>query len=129
MPLNAMIPYFEPGDRVTATCTATVVGKTLVVISGNLASDNTLQVATCGAGAKPLGAAEYNAASGQWVGVVRNGILPITCGAVALVAGVEVMSDANGNVVIWDTVIGHRPVGMCLNAAAIGADAMIALYK
>lgn len=129
MPLNSMIPYFEPGDRVTATTTASVVGKTLVDISGNLASDNTLQVATCAAGAKAFGVAEYNAASGQLVGIVRNGIVPITCGAVALVAGVEVMSDASGQVVIWDTVIGHRPIGKCLNAATPASDAMIALYK
>lgn|ERR1035438_2424596 len=128
MPLNSMIPYFEPGDRVSGTATATIVGKTLIDISGNLASDNTFQFATCAAGAKAFGVAEYNAATGQWVGVLRHGIVPITCGAVALVAGVEVMSDANGCVVIWDTVIGHRPIGKCLNAANPASDAMIALY-
>lgn len=130
MPLNTMIPYFEPGDRVSATATANVVGKTFVAISGNLASDNTLQVATCAANAKPFGVAEYNASSGQWVGVVRNGIVPITCGAAgALTAGEEVMSDASGNAVAWDTTVGHRVAGMCLNAATVGSDAMIALYK
>lgn len=128
MPLNSMIPYFEPGDRLSATATAPVVGKTFVAISGNLASDNTLQAATCAANAKPLGVAEYNAATGQWFGVVREGVVPVTC-AVALTAGQEVMSDANGNAIAWDTVVAHRPAGMCLNASTAGSDAMIALYR
>jgi hypothetical protein len=127
-PLNALIPYFEPGDRISATATANVIGKTFLAISGNLAADNTFSVATCAADAMPIGVAGYNAASGQWVGVVREGIVPVTCGAVALTAGTEVMSDAAGNATAWDTVIAHRPAGMCLNAAAVGADAMIALY-
>jgi hypothetical protein len=129
MPLNGMIPYFEPADRVSTTATAAIVGKTFIAISGNLQSDNTISVATCAASAKPFGVAEYNAAIGQWCGAVREGIVPVTCGAVALVAGVEVMSDANGNAVVWDTVIGHRPAGMCLNGANPASDAMIALYK
>jgi len=129
MPINSLIPYFDGADNVTATTTAVVVGKTLVAISANLASDNTVQVATCGAGAKAFGVAEYNAASGAWMGVVRKGIVPITCGAAALVAGVEVMSDANGNVVVWDGTVGHRQVGMCLTAANPGTDAMIAFYR
>lgn len=129
MPLNTLIPYFEPGDRVSATATATIVGKTFVGISGNLASDNTLQVATCAQYAKPFGVAEYNAASGTWLGVVREGIVPVTCGASSLTAGVEVMSDANGCAVVWDTTVGHRPAGMCLNGATAASDAMIALYK
>jgi hypothetical protein len=129
MPLNGMIPYFEPADRLSATATAAVVGKTFVAISGNLASDNTFQVATCAAYAKPFGVAEYNAATGQWVGVVREGVCPVTCGASALTAGEEVMSDASGNAIAWDTVIAHRPAGMCLNAATTGSDAMIALYR
>jgi hypothetical protein len=129
MPLNSMIPYFEPGDRVSATATAPVVGKTFVAISGNLASDLTLQAATCPANAKPFGVAEYNVATGQWFGIVRHGILPVTCGAGALTAGQEVMSDASGNAIAWDTTIGHRVAGMCLNAATPGSDAMIAIYN
>lgn len=128
MPTDTLIAYFEDGDHVTATATATIVGKTFVDISGNLASDNTFQVATCAAAAKAFGVAEYDAASGAWLGVRRAGIIPVTCGAVALVAGVEVMSDSSGNAVVWDTVIAHRPLGKCLNATNPGNDAMIALY-
>ena len=112
MPTDTLIAYFEDGDHVTATATATIVGKTFVDISGNLA----------------FGVAEYDAASGAWLGVRRAGIIPVTCGAVALVAGVEVMSDSSGNAVVWDTVIAHRPLGKCLNATNPGNDAMIALY-
>jgi hypothetical protein len=130
MPLNTLIPYFEPGDRLSATATATVVGKTFLAISGNLASDNTFQVATCAEYAKPLGVCEYDAASGQWVGVVCEGIVPVTCGSAgALTAGTEVMSDASGNAIAWDSTVGHRPAGMCLNGATVGSDAMIRLYK
>jgi len=134
MPTDTLIAYFEEGYHVTATATAPVVGKTLVAISGNLASDSsgntTFSCATCGADAKAFGVAEYDAAEGAWFGVVRRGIVPITCGAAGdIAANTEVMSDASGNVIAWDAVVGHRPVGLCLNAATPGNDAMIALYQ
>lgn len=128
MPLNSLIPYFEPGDRVTATASAAVIGKTFVGISGNLASDNTLQCATCGDAAKAFGVAEYNAAIGQWFGVVREGIVPVTVGAAGnLTAGQLVQSDELGCAEVWAGAGGTLPSGMCLNAANVGSDAMIAL--
>ena len=129
MPTDTLIAYYDDDSHLTATATANVVGKTFVAISGNLQSDNTFSVATCAADARAFGVAEYDAVSGQWMGVVRRGVVPVTCGAVALAAGVEVMSDASGNAVVWDGVVGHRPNGMCLTAANPGVDAMIALYR
>jgi len=129
MPTNSLIPYFDDASNVTCTTTAATVGKTFVQISGNLASDNTISVATCGLGVRAFGVAEYNAASGAWTGVVRRGIVPVTVGAVALVAGVEVQSDANGLAIAWTGVIGTRPLGICCTAANPGTDAMIALYR
>jgi hypothetical protein len=129
MPTDIMIPYFDDGDNVTAYTTAPVVGKTFVDISGNLYTDLTFSVATAAAGSKGFGVAEYDAATGQWVGIVRKGIVPITCTAVALVAGVEVEIGANGQVQIWGGTIATRPVGKCLTAAAPSTDAMIALYR
>jgi hypothetical protein len=129
MPTDILIPYFDDGDNVTAYATANVVGKTFVDISGNLYTDNTFSCATCAAYAKPFGVAEYDASSGQWFGVVRKGIVPVTCGGSSLTAGEEVMSDASGNAIAWDTTVGHRPAGKCLTAATTGQDAMIALYR
>lgn len=130
MPTDILIPYFDDGDNVTGYCTANVVGKTFLAISGNLYTDNTFSVATCPANAKPFGVAEYDASTGQWIGIVRKGIVPVTCGAAgSLTAGQEVMSDASGNAIAWDTTVGHRPAGMVCTAATPGQDAMIALYR
>jgi hypothetical protein len=129
MPSNILIPYFDDGNNVTGTTTAAVTGKTCLDISGNLASDNTFSVATCAAGARAFGVAEYDAASGAFVGIVRKGIVPITCTAVALAAGVEVEVGANGLVQVWGGTIATARIGKCLTDANASTDAMIALYR
>ena len=129
MPTDTLIPYFDDDSHVTATASGAITGKTFVGISGNLASDNTFTVAKCAAGARAFGVAEYDAASGAWLGVVRRGIVPVTCGAANLVAGVQVEVDANGEAIVWGGTIATQPVGMCLTAANAGTDAMIALYR
>lgn len=130
-PTNACVPFFDETDNLTATSTAVggVVGKTAVAISGDRQSDGTFSIATAVLGQKIFGIAEYNATQGQWVGVVREGVVPITCGAVALVAGAEVMSDANGLAIAWDVAIAHRPIGLVLSSAAPGNDAPVLLYR
>jgi hypothetical protein len=129
MPTDILVPYFDDGDNLTCYLTANVTGKTLVDVSGNLYSDNTISVATCAAGAKALGVAEYDGTTGQWMGVVRKGVVPITATNATIAAGAEVEVGAGGCVQTWGGTIGTRPIGKCLTACAANADAMIALYR
>jgi hypothetical protein len=130
-PVNQCIPFFDETDNLTATATAVggVVGKTAVKISGSQQSDGTFSVATAAEGDKVFGIAEYNATQGQWVGIVREGVVPVTCGAGDLAADTEVMADATGLAIAWDATVGHRPFGLAVGAATPGNDTPILLYR
>jgi hypothetical protein len=126
MPTNTCIPYFDEADNLTATATAAVTGKTCVDISADQQADGTFSAAPCPAGAKPFGVAEYDAAVGQWFGVVREGVVPVTAGG-PLAAGQLVQVGANGLVIVWDGTVASQRLGKCLTSAIAGADAMIDL--
>jgi hypothetical protein len=131
------IPYYEPGDQITAHCEAAVVGKTFVAISdprqgpagGGLSTTGEGQnvvVSTCAADGKPLGVAAHDAAIGKKVGVIGGPgfIVPVTADG-AITAGDEVEVGANGKVKVFDAGI---KAGLCLDTVADAADAMIKLY-
>lgn len=126
MPTNTCIPYFDEADNLTATATAAVTGKTCVDISADQQADGTFSAAPCAASAKPFGVAEYDAAVGQWFGVVREGVVPITCG-VNIGAGQLVQVGANSLVIPWDGTLASQKLGKCLTGVIAGADAMIDL--
>jgi predicted RecA/RadA family phage recombinase len=120
---NECQPYYTPGRDVTGTASSAVTGKRLLDIAGNRNTDGTFNVAHCTAAAAPFGVAAYDAASGEQVGVIRGGIVPITAGGtIAYGARVEV---ATGGKVV--TLASGVPVGKCLTAATNNNDAMIAL--
>jgi hypothetical protein len=138
MAVNLASPFYEEGDEVTCYCSAAVTGKQFVKISGarqaggptggvtDATTGGNVTVAPAAAGDKVFGVAAYNAALGALVQVWRyNHIVPVTTGAVALTAGMEVQSDANGNAIV---LAAGKAAGLCIDNAAIGADAQIALY-
>lgn len=132
---NDVIPFMEPATAITAQVGAAVTGKRFVKISAdrqagpalnNSSTGGNIVVAPCTAAAKAFGVAARDAATGDKVKVfVQNVIVPVTCGAVALVAGVEVESDASGQAVV---LASGRPCGQVMANCAIGADAQILLY-
>jgi hypothetical protein len=107
---NDCIPLFRPGEDLTAECTAGVTGKRIVKISAapasgpglaNTADGSNIKVAHCaGATDVPIGVSKYDAASGGKVGVIREGVVPITSGA-AVTAGALIMADANGKAITY----------------------------
>lgn len=138
---NDLIPYKRPGEDVTGITTAAVTGKKCVQITAakdnlteGLAADaggNAYKVGhpnasgALGAAKRVFGVAKYDAASGAFVGIVREGIVPIlTSGAVT--AGVEVEVAADGSVV---TLASGIPIGLACNSALSGTYAEIALYN
>lgn len=135
MPANECMPYFEPGSRISARCSAAVTGKRFVAISGNIQSGpglsstsegGNLQVAHAGAGTKAFGVAGYDGASGELIPVLNGPgmVVPVTAGA-NIAAGAEVEVGSNGQAI---TLASGKAVGMCLTAATNGADAMVRLY-
>lgn len=132
--VNDCIPFYEDADRITATTTAAVTGKRLLLISGSRtsgpgipsspsvgASDptegGTYRVAQATALAACVGVAAWDAASGDLVGVIAEGIVPITSVA-AIAAGARVEAGAAGKVQTLTTGV---PIGVCMTAAS-GAD-------
>lgn len=121
---NPCIPFMEPGQTLTAQASAAVTGKRLVNISGNRTTDGNYLVAHATAAGRCIGVASYDAAVGEKVGVLAEGILPVVTGGI-IAAGAEVEVGTAGVAVTRATGI---PVGVCLDGAASGADARVRLY-
>jgi|SRR5215831_3212968 len=130
---NEAIPYYEEGESIPAIVTAAVVGKTFVKISAARSSGPGLaataegsnyKVATAASGDPAIGVAKFDqpTINGK-VGLLRNGIVPVTAGT-ALTAGVRVQSDGAGKAIVLASGVA---LGICVNDAANGADAEIAL--
>lgn len=134
MPANECLPYKEPGSAITFKATAAVTGKRFVAVSGNrtggpgLSTDlaNVYQCAHSGAGGAAVGVSKYDTANGALGGAIRGGIVPVEAGA-AIAAGASVQSDATGRAITWDGTLASKRLGVCMNGAAGGADAEIAL--
>lgn len=129
---NELVPYFAPGDTLPAIAgSGGVTGKRFVAPTGalsvGLGTDGGFPtVLPCGANAKPLGVAGFDAGTGAPVTVYTDGVVPVKAGA-NLTAGQEVMSDGTGQAIVWDGVVGHRPHGVCVGDTSSGSDAPIAL--
>jgi hypothetical protein len=122
---NDCIPYFDSGDEITGHCTSAVTGKTVVKISA--ADGGNVKIAPAGATDIAFGVAQSDCASGSKVNVftVRSGkVLPITASG-AITAGTEVEIATGGKVATKNT---HSAIGLALDDAVDGADAMIKLY-
>lgn len=107
------VPVFKPGEDLTFTAGAAIVGGRLVAISGA----NTV-TETGGATAAWIGVATQDAASGAKVAVTSGGVQEVTAAA-AVVAGDILIPAATGRV----TPIGagttySQVVGVALTAAA-----------
>jgi predicted RecA/RadA family phage recombinase len=141
---NDCIPVFESADRITAQASVAVTGKKFVAISGNKtsalvpsntataqigASDPTeggnYQVGPPSAGGAVLGVATWDAAIGEKVGVIMEGVVPVTAGAGGVTAGQRLQVDATGGVI---TAAAGFVVGIALTTAAALADCEVKLF-
>lgn len=143
---NDCIPYYRPGEDITARAGAAVTGKRVVACSvtpvsgpglATTAEGSNVNVIPCaGATLVPFGVAKYDQATvGGKVGVIREGVVPITAGG-TVTAGQSVMADSTGRVITYvgpvTTTTVALPsvplvVGVALNDATVGLDCMIAL--
>lgn len=112
---NIMVPYFQPGETLTAVASAPVKGGTFVAIGG--ARRNEMVVVKPATGADAIAVAGYDAAQDGRVTCHMGGVLDVVAAA-ALVAGDYVKSDANGQA-IKGTAADH--VGIAFDDIKAGA--------
>lgn len=109
---NDCIPFFESADRITGQASGVISGKRFIKISGNKTSSlvpsgsaqvgasdpsegGNYQFAQCVLNDMAIGVSTWDAAIGEKVGAIREGIVPIAAGS-TITFGQLVGSDANG---------------------------------
>jgi hypothetical protein len=140
--LNQLVPYFEPGAEITAQASVALLGMRCVVIDpaktnfqsqadlSNTSDDSNVWVKKPAAGAHIFGVAGWDCAINKFVTIFRGPgmCVPIKAAAAAALApGVEVETDANGEVVALTT---GKAVGMNMRNFSAGANnfAAVLLY-
>ncbi|WP_022886367.1 capsid cement protein [Glaciibacter superstes] len=107
------LPKFKPGQAVTFTASAAVIGGRLVAVTG----DRT--VGPAGADALAVGVAGFDAAISETVTVYGGGVQRLTASG-AIVAGVQVISATAGKIATIG--VGVNSIGIALQAAAADGD-------
>lgn len=115
------LPKFKPGQAVTFTASADIVGGREVAVSGNWT------VATAGADAIAIGTAAFDVLSGEKVTVfLRGGGVHSLIAAGAIAAGARVITATGGKVATIAS--GSNPIGVALKASAADLDVIDVLY-
>lgn len=122
---NECIPFYEPGDRVTAKAGSTVTGKQLVAVSATRDSDGRIVVAPATAAGRVFGVASHDAATGEVVTIIREGIVPITATNATISAFGEVEVATGGKVVAKSSGVA---IGYVITDCAANGEAQVALY-
>lgn len=123
--VNECIPYYEGGCRLTGNPDSAVTGKTFVQVAGPRSDGENILVETCAAEGRSLGVASMDAAEGEKVTIITEGVVPVTAGA-NITAGQEIESDAAGKAVPLATGLA---LGLAIDDASSGADSQIKLYS
>lgn len=119
--MSDYVPKFLPGDSVTITASATILGGQLVTTGGAVAGATALDVA---------GVAAFDAVSGQLLTVYRVGIHRLICGTGGLTKGQPVKAGAAGTVVLWvsGTDLSGSYLGRAWSTATATNAADVALF-
>lgn len=134
---NDCIPVFESADRLTGQASAAINGKRFIKISGNRtsslvpsgsvqigASDPTegsnYQFAQCVLNDASIGVSTWDAAIGEKVGAICEGIVPIAAGS-TITFGQLVGADANGMAIPATAAV--RILGMAMTGSGTVAVA------
>lgn len=125
---NESIPAYEPGDALTVTAGANVVGKTFVDISGalNVTTGTVATAVTATAAGLSIGVASRDVVSGAKLLVLRDkgSVVPVTAGG-NITVGAEVEVGANGRAV---TLAAGKARGRAWSTGVAGSDVFIELY-
>lgn len=124
MAITENVPYFRPGQEVTAQATAAIPVNTFVkIVSGGTGTRP--HVAPAEAGDAAFGIAGRDAEEGDFVRIVRGGIAPVIAGG-AITAASPVVVGADGKAVAGDESAAN-PVGIATADVEDGGYAPVAL--
>lgn len=125
MATNPAVPFWDEGNTITAQASAAVTGKRFVEVTGPRVADQ-VQVGPATAAGRSFGVAGFDAAVGQLVTVYSSPglVMPVTASG-AIAAGDDVEVAAGG---MAAAAAAGEVVGMALDDAADGTDAVIKLY-
>ena len=122
MAITENVPYFRPGQEVTAQATASIPVNTFVkIVSGGTGTRP--HVAAAAADESAFGIAGRDAEEGDFVRIVRGGIAPVLAGG-AITAGAAVYVGADGKAVSDGTA---NPVGIATADAEADGYVPVAL--
>ncbi|MDQ1174176.1 hypothetical protein QE430_002483 [Microbacterium testaceum] len=125
---NESIPLYRPGNDLTATASAAIVGKTFVDVTGgvNVATGAPITVTTATAAGLTVGVASRDTASGAKLHVLRGkgSVVPVTAGG-NIAVGNEVEVGASGRAVV---LASGKARGRAWSAGTSGNDVFIELY-
>jgi molybdopterin-binding protein len=127
---NESIPLFRPGQDISATASAAVVGKRFVSLTGGLlplTSPKTLPTAAHATAAQGIaGVSSYDAPSGSRFAIQRGTGLVVTVTAGGNFAALsEVEVGANGKAVVKASGVA---VGRAWSAGSTDTDCFVELY-
>lgn len=130
---NDCIPVFESADRVTGQASAIISGKRFIKVSANKTSalvpsnqatpqignsdpteGGVYQFAQCVLNDASIGVSTWDAAVGEKVGAIREGIVPVAAGS-TITFGQLVGADANGMAIPASASI--RVLGMAMTGS------------
>ncbi len=137
---NDCIAFKLDASDVTCAAVTAVTGKRLVQVTSHQTSGPLLAATAeggnysiglpsasgaAGAGKAVFGVAKYDAAAGALVGVLREGIVPVTAGG-TITAPCELQVTSEGKVVTHTNGV---PIGFALNNATVDTDCVVLLYE
>lgn len=126
---NESVPLYRPGKEITVVADGAISGKRAVKTNASKTSGNNLHVIQCAVlGERPDGIAMYDAATGETLGIHRDGVLFVDAGA-TVTAGQQVMVDGTGRVITWvfAASMANWPIGKAMSDATVGNPCLVAL--
>lgn len=121
--MAALTIYYRDGERVTGVATAAITGGQVLSVSAARADGANISVAPAGAGDVVFGVAGLDAASGETVPVIREGVVGLTASS-AVAAGEAVEVAAGGTVAPLSTGVA---IGVAVDDIAEDATGAVAL--
>lgn len=126
---NPAVPFWDEGNTITAQAAVAITGKRFVRIAGPRVNEQVrVNHGASAVAGRAFGVSGFDAAVDALVScyTAPGLVMPVTA-AVALAAGAEVFSTADGRATNVAPVAGARPEGIVLDDAAVGADALVKL--
>lgn len=124
---NQGAPFWTPGRNVTGHADVALTGKRFVAIAGPR-TDGNPTVGLPAAGGRVFGVTAYDTPADDKVTLYRGGIVPVEADG-PIAAGAPLFAAADGRATATDPGAGSNVVGIAVDDAADGEDAVVDLDR